>query len=122
MSPLANCLPWMFWWQSSHWLGAALKSTFSNLVSRLGGLWQSMQAVAPCAPSKANFVFEWSKPESSFHDFVVWHASHPAGEPSARACCMRALNWPWCGSLWQLVQLRVFQWYFAVGVGWNSAD
>src|ERR1700756_591990 len=109
-------------WQSSHWVGATLKSTFISLVSRFGGLWQSMQAVARWAPSNGNLVLEWSKPDSSFHDFVVWQASHPATEPSARVCCIRSLNCPLWGSLWQLVQLRFFQWYMTAGLGWNSAD
>ena len=49
-----------------------------------------MQAVARCAPSSANFVFEWSKPDSSFHDFVVWHASHPASR-TVSPCQLHAL-------------------------------
>src|ERR1700724_2652922 len=109
VSPLANCLPWMSWWQSSQWVGAVLKSTFTSLVSRLGGLWQSMQAVARCAPSSANFVLEWSKLDSSFPDFVLWQGSHPATAPSVLVCCIRSLNCPLCGSLWQLLQLKFFQ-------------
>ena len=40
-----------------------------------------MQATARCAPTNANNVCEWSKRDSSFQDFVEWHASQPRAFP-----------------------------------------
>ena len=50
ISALANCFPWMSSWQSSHWVGAALKSTFDQLgfkVGRLVAIDASRRAVRP---------------------------------------------------------------------------
>src|SRR5579864_2262680 len=103
----------MSWWQPSHLVGAAPKFTFVSFMSRFGGLWQSMQAVARWAPWRGNEVEEWSNRDNSFQALVEWQASQPAAVPSAFFCCMRSLNCPRCGSTWQLVlgflfvQLRV---------------
>src|SRR4029077_17619006 len=89
---LVNWPPWTSSWHSSHFSGAFLKSTFMSLVSMFGGLWQSMQATARCAPARGNDVVLWSNPSSSFQDFVEWQDSQPIGFPFLPILAMRSWN------------------------------
>ena len=90
-------------------VGAALKSTLINLVSRFGGLWQSMQAVARCAPSSGKFRLRVIEARDFLPRFGGVAGLASGRDPSARTCSIRSLNWPLCGSAWQLVQFRFCQ-------------